>query len=428
MPLRTPACCLANLLVFASIAACAADWPRWRGPLNTGHLPEGLTLPASLPAEPQVVWQVPAGEGLASPVVAQGRLIAFDNQDDRETLRALDAATGKELWREPIDEPFSDSQGPRGPRNTPVIDGDLVYAVSCRGELQCRRLADGGQVWRTSYSGDFGAVFVGEIGNAPGASRHGNNGSPLVDGDHLIAPVGSTNHAGVVCFDKRAGKVIWRSTSDQAAYAPPVLATLHGESQVIVFNAAGVVGLRRSDGAERWRFPVKTSFARHVTAPVVHGDLVLVSSHQAGHLGIRIVCQAGTWSAERAWVSKEAAVNYASPVLVSGHSYGVGPTRNLLCVEAATGKIRWSQNGVFQSTADKAYGGFLTDGTRVLTLTDTGELVLFEARPESCVISARIQVAALNWCVPAYADGLVFLRDGLKKDGRWKAIRIAPGA
>jgi outer membrane protein assembly factor BamB len=372
-----------------------------------------------------VVWQVPAGEGLASPVVARGRVLAFDNQDDRETLRALDAASGKEVWRAAIDEPFTDTQGPRGPRNTPLIDEDRAYAVSCRGELHCRNLLDGSLVWRTSYSKDFGAVFVGEQGNAPGASRHGNDGSPLIDGDHLLAPVGSTQGAGVVCFTKRTGEVIWKSTSDQAGYAPPVVTTLHGEAQVVVYNAAGVVGLRRSDGLERWRFPIKTAFARHVTTPVVVGDTVLVSSHQAGHFAIRITREGDAWSASQAWVSKDAAINFASPVAVDGFLYCVGPARNLVCIEASTGRIQWSQNGVFQTSADKAHGGFVTDGKRVLTLTDSGELVLLAADPQGWRPLGRTQVSGLTWCNPAYAGGVVYLRDGLRKEGRWKAVRIA---
>lgn len=92
--------------------------------------------------------------------------------------------------------PFTDTQGPRGPRNTPLVDGDRVYAVSCRGELRCLRTTDGALVWRANYVTNFGAVFIGEQGAATGATRHGNDGSPLVDGPHLIAQVGGTNDAG----------------------------------------------------------------------------------------------------------------------------------------------------------------------------------------------------------------------------------------
>lgn len=402
-----------------------ADWPRWRGPTNDGRVPAGaVAWPVELPPELGEVWKVPAGEGLASPVVAGGRVMAFDNQGGRETLRALDASTGRELWRADVDEPFSDTQGPTGPRNTPVIDGDLVYAVSCRGELQCRRVADGSLVWRTNFVRDLGATFVGERGTAPGASRHGNNGSPLVDGDHLIVCVGGEPDAGVVAFHKRTGAVVWKSTGDGAAYAPPVVATVQGVPQVIAFVVPGVIGLHRETGAELWRVPVKTAFARHVTTPVVHGDLVVVSSHEAGLLGLRLKRDDGAWSAEMAWSSKEAAMNFASPVEVGGTLYGVGPARNLVAVDLETGRLRWSQTGVFITSPGNAYGGFLVQGDRVLVLTDGGELVLFAADPAGYREMGRAQVTGTNWCLPAYADGVVYLRDGLRQEGSWTAVRV----
>ncbi|MFN0068732.1 MAG: PQQ-binding-like beta-propeller repeat protein [Limisphaerales bacterium] len=405
--------------------ASGGDWPRWRGPSNDGHAPVGTAALESLPAEPRVLWQAPAGPGLASPVKAGGLVLAFDAQAGLETLRALDARTGVERWRAAIDEPFSDSQGPTGPRGTPLVDGDRAYALSCRGELHCRALADGGLLWRVNYQTNFGATFTGERGNTPGAARHGNNGSPLVDGPHLLVQPGGTNGAGVVCLDKLTGEVVWKSLDDMAGYAPPVVAELAGRRQVIVFTAEGVVGLDRRDGRELWRVPVKTAYARHAATPVVVGDLVLVGSHQAGLLGLRITAAGDGCRVETAWTSREAAPNFASPVAVGGHLYGLGPTKNVVCVEAATGALKWSQPGVVTTSADKAFGGFLVIGGRLLVLTDAGEVVLFDANPAAYRERGRAQVAGVNWCNPAYADGVLYLRDGLKNEGLWRAVRLA---
>ncbi|MCC6231685.1 MAG: PQQ-binding-like beta-propeller repeat protein [Verrucomicrobiales bacterium] len=417
----------AMAVAMVTLVSSGADWPRWRGLANDGRLAGGDRLPAALEAEPKVLWEVPAGEGLASPVVGGGRVLAFDNQAGRETLRALDAATGRELWRADVDEPFSDSQGPTGPRNTPLIDGDRAYAVSCRGELQCRAMSDGALRWRVSYITNFQAVFVGEKGNAPGASRHGNDGSPLIDGPHLLALAGGTNGAGVVCLDKLTGSVVWKSTSEQAGYAPPVVTSWHGTPTVLAYTVSGLVGLRRSDGVELWRHPIKTSFARHVTTPIVAGDLVVVSSHEVGLMAVRVANAGASWTAAQAWVSKEAAINYASPVAVGGFLYGVGPAKDLICVELATGRIAWRQADAFHTAAGKAYAGMLSDGVRVLMLTDGGELRLFDADPAAYRETGRAQVCGANWCQPAWSEGILSMRDGLtKQGGRWKAVRLAP--
>lgn len=135
--------------LFLSIVATVAgplhadDWPQWRGPDRTGHVPAGVPVPKELPAAPKVVWKIQAGFGLASPVVANGKVVYLDAQDDKETVHAVDAATGKPLWSAELDETFKDSQSAAGPRCTPLINGDLVFAQSCRGHLKCLSAANG---------------------------------------------------------------------------------------------------------------------------------------------------------------------------------------------------------------------------------------------------------------------------------------------
>src|SRR3954463_5354190 len=85
------------LLAFAAITA-GDDWPQWRGPDRTGHVPPGVPVPTTLPASPAVVWHVPVGFGLASPVVAGGRVFYLDFQNNKEVAHAADAATGKPIW------------------------------------------------------------------------------------------------------------------------------------------------------------------------------------------------------------------------------------------------------------------------------------------------------------------------------------------
>ena len=415
-------CPLLSALVFAAVTVSAADWPQWRGSERTGHAAKEARLVQSIPPEPKVLWRNKAGEGLASPVAAGGNVFLFDNQGGKETTSAVDATTGKELWSTPIDEVFKDSQGPAGPRCTPVVNGGRVFVQSCRGELQCLDAADGKKIWGANFTKDFGATFIGEKGSAQGAMRHGNNGSPVIDGDRLYAQVGSTNGASVVCFDKHTGKVIWKSQNDVAGYGAPVVADVAGVRQVVSFTADGVIGLQPTDGKLIWRVPVKTTFSRHAVTPVIHQDRVVVSSHQVGLMGIR-VSKAG---ATQEWVSKEATINFASPVAVGDYLYGLGPAKNVICVEMATGKVQWSKDGWWTTSADKAHGAFLVLGQNILTLTDSGTLILFAADSKECRELGRAQVCGANWCNPAYVDGKLFLRDGLRQNGEWLGVSLLP--
>jgi outer membrane protein assembly factor BamB len=404
-----PFCAL--LTAFCCIHSFAqADWPRWRGPQGTGHIANGQKLPPKLPDDTKTLWKTSVGFSLGSPTVSGGKLFHMDIQNGKETLHALDANTGKSWWSATIDDTFRDSQSPPGPRFTPLVDGERIYAQSCKGELQCLNVADGKVVWKTNYVKDFGATFTGERGPTLGASRHGYTGSPLIDGDKMIIAVGGPE-AGVVAFEKISGKVLWKSQGEGAAYAGPVNATFGGVPQYVVFMAESVMGLQAADGALLWRYPIKTSFGRHAATPVVVGDTVVVSSHQVGLMGLKIEKKAEGFEATRAWLSKELAINYSSPVAVGEWIYGVGPNKTLFCLNGKSGQQGWVKDLFFSGVMRRDYAGLIADKDHILALADSGQLALVAADPKACRDLGRLQVVGDNWCHPAYDNGKIWLRD-----------------
>jgi outer membrane protein assembly factor BamB len=392
------------------LSSAATDWPQWRGPERTGHVPASEPVITALPAEPKVLWRIPVGDGFASPVVASGKVIFLDNKDAMEIAHAADAATGKILWSTPIFSSHQDGFG-IGPRCTPVADGERVFVQSAKGEFQCLNSADGKAIWRTNFVEDFGALYIGETGTAAGASRHGATGSPIIDGAKILAQVGSANGASIVAFDQATGKVVWKSQNDQTAYAAPFLATVAGVRQFISFTADGLIGLDPETGALLWRVPLTTRLARHVTTPVVWNDLVIVASHQLGLVATRLTKTAEGLTASEAWVNKKMTINFTSPVVAGQHLYGLGPAKNFVCIDLATGKLAWEKTGLIQTEGGRAEAGFLVTGSNILTLTDAGELVLFAADPKEYRELGRTQACGKNWCNPAYVGGRLYLRD-----------------
>ena len=131
-------------LVVSSLSlgsASSSDWPQWRGPTRTGHASAEAPAVASLPAELNPVWKISVGGGFSSPIVAGDQLIYLDELDGREFAHALEARTGKELWRVAYAKASQDEFGP-GPRSTPIIDGKRLYVQACNGEFRCLNLAD----------------------------------------------------------------------------------------------------------------------------------------------------------------------------------------------------------------------------------------------------------------------------------------------
>jgi outer membrane protein assembly factor BamB len=292
--------------------------------------------------------------------------------------------------------------------------------------LQCLRTADGGKIWRVNFLKDFGAAFLGEDSKVPGAAEHGYTAAPVIEGERLIACVGGTNGAGVVCFEKRTGTVLWKSQEDLAAYAAPMVATLAGVRQAVCFSVAGLVALNLDDGKAFWRVPIKTSYGRNVSTPVIVDDWVLAASYQAGLLGVNISADVAGLKAETVWTNKAAAMNFSSPIAVGQHLYGLGPAKNLVCVEIATGKIAWSKEGYFNTAPNAAHASLLGLGKSILVCTDAGQLVLIAADPAGCRELGRAQVCALNWCNPAYADGRLYVRDGIKTTGNLYCVELVP--
>jgi len=109
-----------------------ADWPMYRrDPSRTGATPNDVS--------PQLTrqWQVKLRGPLTPPVVSGGRLyVAAKNE---HTLHALDAGSGRALWKFTaggrIDSP-------------PTVDGPRVLFGSAGGYAYCLRAADGAMVWR----------------------------------------------------------------------------------------------------------------------------------------------------------------------------------------------------------------------------------------------------------------------------------------
>lgn len=400
------------VVLFSSLCAGSSwgnDWPQWRGANRDGHA-VGEAAPGSLPKEVKPVWKLSIGGGFSSPIVSEGKLVYLDGQDGKEVAHLVDAATGKEVWQQAYTEIFGDEWG-EGPRSTPMIDGDRLYVQSCNGEVRCFQLADGKELWKLSYDKDFGVKFLGSKAKEGTASRRGNNGSGVIVENRLILPVGNTDGASLVCVDKMTGKTLWKSGTDEAAYSSFLGVTLAGEKQVVAFTADALLGADLSDGKILWRVPLKTNAKRHAASPVIIGeDMITVNSHSFGLSCYKISKDSGGWKANEAWSNKNLKINLATPVSEGGHLYCQGANRDFVCVEAATGKLKWSEPGFGKGQKD--YSSTLSVGGKLLVLTEDGTLLLIAPNPAKYTELGRLQICGNTWSHPAFAKGKLYVRDG----------------
>jgi outer membrane protein assembly factor BamB len=409
-PFRPVFAATSLLVATLSFTAVAADWPQWHGPNRDCVIPAGSPVPTALPKELKTLWKVPVGGGFSAPVVAGGKVFYMAENGTKETAYALDAKTGKELWKVEISDKFTDEWG-SGTRATPIVDGDKVYVQTCDGEFRCLSAANGKVVWGTSFDKDYGVKFLGSKAKEGTASRRGNNGTAVIDGTAVIVPVGSTEGATLVAFDKQTGSPMWKTGKDEAAYAAPVVATIAGVKQVVYLSADSLMGVDRQNGKVLWQVPVKTGAKRHTCTPLVSGDTVTISSQTIGIVRYKITKDGGAMKAAQEWatVSKEAKINLATLVQVGDYLYSQGGDKNYICVDAKTGQIKWSQGNFGKGQKD--YASTIVAGKNLLILAEDGQLLLAAANPEKYTELARLQVCGNTWNFPAYVDGKLFVRD-----------------
>ena len=133
------------------------DWPAFLGPTGDSVSREKGILKEWPKGGPRIVWQQPLGIGYSMPTVSRGRLFVFDRIRNRCRLRCWNAETGESIWEFEYPTDYRDKYDYNGgPRCSPVVDGDRVYAFGPEGMLHCVRAADGKLVWKVDTKAEFG--------------------------------------------------------------------------------------------------------------------------------------------------------------------------------------------------------------------------------------------------------------------------------
>lgn len=384
----------------------AADWPQHLGPTRDGHSPETKLLHEWPKDGPKQIWTANVGVGWSGPVGVGGKVLLHHRVGDDEVLQCWSAADGKDVWKYSVVTGYTDDYFPAddGPRATPAVVGNHVFTLGAEGKLSCVALDDGKRVWDRDLSKDY-PFKKGYFGVAS---------SPLVDDERVYINVGSAG-AGVVAFDRKSGKEIWKATDDEASYSSPVLATLAGKPALVCFTRAGLLVLEPATGKQQHAMPFRARIQASVNAatPLVSGDRVfLTSSYNTGAI---LLDAKDNW--KPIWKNDESlSSHYNTPVKVGDFLYGVDGRQEsgaeLRCVEWATGTVRWTKRG-FRCASLIAADGLL------IAVVETGEIVLFEATEAGSREKGRF--AALTKPVraaPALSDGRLFARDG-KKLAAW---------
>lgn len=383
--------------------ARAADWPGWRGPTRDGHIPD-FSAPKPWPKDLKRLWQIPVGEGHASPVVQGDQVFLLSREGEEEVVRAVRLEDGQQVWRQSYPAPFEPSPWAlshgKGPKATPVLAQGKLFTVGIDSIVSCWDARNGTLLWRRQFSDRFKKISPYFYGMAV---------SPLVQGDRLLAFVGRYGEGAFTAFDTATGKTVWEWTGDGPGYASPVVTAIGGVQQVITQSQNACVGLSLAQGKLLWSIPFKTEYDQNIVTPVVAGPLVIFAGLSKPTLAYRLVESAGRWEPEKVWENAEASLYMSSPVAVAGRLVGFS-NRNkgqFFCVDLASGRTLWTSHGRMGDNA-----ALLAAGDLVLALTTQRRLVVFRATAESFAPLAEYQVADQpTWAHPAVVGSRLLIKD-----------------
>ena len=377
------------------------DWPQWQGRDRSAATVETGLLQEWPKDGPPLAWQIKGlGEGFSTPTVAAGRIFSMGNVEKTEFVMALAEDGGKQLWTHDVGAVRIDGGGYHGPRCSPTVDGDVLYALGLNGDLLCLKVASGDEVWRKDLIKDFHGARGG----------WGYAESPLIDGDRLLCTPGG-KEATIVALDKKTGETIWKCQvpdGDGAAYASIIAVEVDGKRQYVQFLSRGVVGVSE-DGKFLWRYNTPANGTANCSTPLFSDNCVFAASNYGTGGGLVSLKQEGSekYTATEVYVTKKMQNHHGGMVLRGGYIYGADSDQ-LTCMDFKTGNVAWQSRATGK-------GSVSCVGNRLYFRNEGGPVILAEVNPYEYVEHGRFTPTGKTdkpqWAHPVIANGKLYIRD-----------------
>ena len=390
-----------TLVVPASAAPAAvksnlALWTDFRGPGRAGFYP-GNDIRTDWPSDglPEL-WRQPIGGGYSSFVVGDGLAFTIEQRRNREVVAAYAVQSGREMWTDSWDAEFVESMGGDGPRATPTLDDNRLYALGAKGDLRCLQAKTGKLIWSRNILTD----------NQAGNIQWGMAASPLIVDDKVIVCPGGTSGKSVVAYNKMTGEPVWKALNDEASYTSPMLVTLGGVRQALVVSARRILGLAPENGSLLWEHPWSNSSGINCSQPLVIGDnrVFISAGYGKGAAVIELTREGNGFTARTVWENGAMKNKFNPSVYHEGYVYGLDEGI-LCCVDVSSGERKW-KGGRY------GFGQVLLASGHLIITSDTGEVVLVKATPEKHVELAKFKaVEGRTWNYPAIAGGRLLVRN-----------------
>jgi outer membrane protein assembly factor BamB len=388
-------------IAFATLAiplAVAQNWPQWRGPNRDGAV-ASFTKPAAWPERLQQRWRVEVGLGYATPLLVNDRIYMYSRQGEEEVLSALDAASGKVLWRSAYAAPFTmfaaTARHGAGPKSTPAFANGRLFTFGMTSIVTAFDAETGRQLWQKPAPKEQPMYHTAM--------------SPVVEGNLVIIHVGGPGNTALTAFDVATGDVRWRWDGDSPAYGSPIVVSLGGTRQVVTFTHQNMVGVSVNNGELLWRRPFTTPSNTTSQTPILYKDTIIQAGRENGITAFRLARQGNAWTTENVWQTKEVSLHMTNAVVLDGVLYGLSHLNSgqYFALDLDTGKVLWTSP---PRQAENA--AIVRTGDTIFSLQNDSQLVLVDASRTAFNPLRRYEVASSEtWAQPAISGNRIYVKD-----------------
>lgn len=390
------------VLMQGSLLVMGQDWPQWRGVRRDGVI-EGFAEPKAWPESLQQKWRVNVGIGYSSPLLMKDKVYILTRQGEQEVVSCLDFESGKLIWRDGYDAPYTvnpvAARHGKGPKSTPVYDSGRLYTLGISGILSCYDAEKGKVLWRREFASEYRST----------SPLYGAAMSPVVERSLLIAHVGGNDSGGLTGFDALTGKTKWVWNGDGPAYASPIVVDIGGSRQIVTQSQKYIVGISPADGTLLWSIPYTTPYVQNIVTPVLYKQTLIFSGLQNSVIAVRLQNNGGSWKSEKVWENTDVSFYMSTPVLNGDILFGMSNKRRgqFVALDAQTGKMLWGAEG---RAGDSA--AVLTAGEKVFFLTNDATLIVARAAATGLEEVRRYTVApSPTWAHPVLAGKCILIKD-----------------
>jgi len=378
----------------APVAPARAEWPGFRGPARDSVIRNvriETDWSASPPAE---VWRRPVGPGWSSFSVRGDLFYTQEQRGEEEIVSCYRLSTGEPVWRHRDTVRFYESNGGAGPRATPTIDGDRVYAHGATGTLNALDAASGKLLWSRNAAKDTNRALP----------IWGFSSSPLVVDDLVVVAASGT----LAAYDKASGDLRWKGPSYGGSYSSPHRMTLDGVDQIVLLGGPGVISVAPSDGKVLWIHEWEPGPI--VQPALIDGDILVNAITATGGIGTRrlhVARGADGWNIEERWTTNGLKPYFNDFVVHKGHAFGFDGAI-LSSINLQDGKRNWKGG---------RYGNgqmiLLAEQDLLLVLSEDGELALVSATTDGYREIAKFNALdGKSWNHPVLVGSTLLIRNG----------------